>query len=372
MLSGEGGDDASQVIVVGGSLVGLSVAIALARSRIRVDVIERGPRDVEGGGGLGVDVELVRGVTGVVDGPPVCHGPDRDTTAWHLLRDWLLEACHQLPGVTVHHNVSVLEVRDEVGTDVSVVATGGRHWTGRLIVGADGVHSTVRRHVDPTHPSATYAGFILWRAMVDESAVADRTMLPAVDEPSRELYVGPYRLVTYVVPGRGGETSRGARRLNLVWYDPAREDLLRRKGKLDGLVVEGSLGAEDLSEELLTELDTVASRTWPPPWREALGVAIERKQVFGTPVAEYLPRRMVSGRTAMVGDAAHAASPMVGGGFRHGLLDAAALAVAMRGAGGFRDQLAAFEDARLGPSISHVLRSQQASETYRRRTKLIS
>jgi hypothetical protein len=31
---------------------------------------------------------------------------------------------------------------------------------------------------------------------------------------------GPYRLVTYPVPGPGGEAAVGHRRLNLVWYDP--------------------------------------------------------------------------------------------------------------------------------------------------------
>jgi hypothetical protein len=34
-----------------------------------------------------------------------------------------------------------------------------------------------------------------------------------------EVYAGPYRLVTYPVPGPNGETAIG-RRLNLVWYDP--------------------------------------------------------------------------------------------------------------------------------------------------------
>ena len=43
-------------------------------------------RAVDGGGGLGVDVDLVREVTGIGEDPPVQHGIDRDTTAWHLRR----------------------------------------------------------------------------------------------------------------------------------------------------------------------------------------------------------------------------------------------------------------------------------------------
>ncbi len=38
-----------------------------------------------------------------------------------------------------------------------------------VIVGADGARSTVRRWVSPNRPEATYAGYLLWRAMVAES-----------------------------------------------------------------------------------------------------------------------------------------------------------------------------------------------------------
>ena len=52
--------------VAGGSLVGLSTAIALSRLGLEVTVAERSPaRAVDGGGGLGVDVDLLREVTGM-------------------------------------------------------------------------------------------------------------------------------------------------------------------------------------------------------------------------------------------------------------------------------------------------------------------
>src|SRR5271154_3797715 len=90
------------VVIVGGSLVGLSSALALDKAGVRVTVLERSDADVhEGGGGLGVDVELIRQVTGTTNSPAVCHGPDRDTTAWHLLREWLESAAAARPSIAL-------------------------------------------------------------------------------------------------------------------------------------------------------------------------------------------------------------------------------------------------------------------------------
>jgi 2-polyprenyl-6-methoxyphenol hydroxylase-like FAD-dependent oxidoreductase len=356
-------------VVAGGSLVGLSAAIALSRLGFEVTVAERSPaRAVDGGGGLGVDVALLRAVTGIDADPPVLHGIDRDGTAWHLLQGWLEDHAARLPGVSIRR-----------GTDVSAVTPGdqdrgatvrtahGDAFAADLVVGADGARSTVRGAVDPAHRDARYAGVLLWRTLVDERAMPRNVTLPEAAEPAREVYAGPYRLVTYPVPGPGGETAVGHRRLNLVWYDPQQAGLLHEAGLLDGQTVHGSLAPGALPAPVRQRLADFAAANWPSPWREALAIALDAGTVFGTPIVHYKPARLVAGRVALAGDAAHAASPMIGGGFRQGLYDVRALTQALTAVGSAAevpDRLARYQEARLAAAIRHVTRSEQETAAY--------
>jgi 2-polyprenyl-6-methoxyphenol hydroxylase-like FAD-dependent oxidoreductase len=356
-------------VVVGGSLVGLSAAIAVSRLGAEVTVTEQSPaRAVDGGGGLGVDVALLREVTGIDADPPVLHGIDRDGTAWHLLQGWLEEHAARLPGVSVLRGRQVTAVtpggRDRGAT---VRTAQGDTFAADLVVGADGARSTVRATVDPGRPDGRYAGVLLWRTLVDERAMPPSVTLPAAGEPAREVYAGPYRLVTYPVPGPGGETAVGQRRLNLVWYDPEQSDLLHETGLLDGQTVHGSLAPGALPAPVRRRLADFAAARWPSPWREALAVALEAGTVFGTPIVQYKPARLVAGRVALAGDAAHAASPMVGGGFRQGLYDVRALTGALTAATSPDEvpgALARYERARLGAAIRHVVGSEQETADY--------
>ena len=364
-----------QCVVAGGSLVGLSAAIALSGLGITVTVLERTPsRAAAGGGGLGVDVALLAQVTGIDDEPPVVHGTDRDTTAWHLLQGWLEDHALRRRGITVRRGTEVTGVQP--GDDrqpARVLTADGGEYRADLVIGADGARSTVRGGVAPDDPDARYAGVLLWRTMVAEQSLPDGAPRLRSGEPSREVYAGPYRLVTYLVPGAAGETATGHRRLNLVWYDPEQGGLLRSKGLLDGETVHGSLAPGDLPDPVRERLAAFAAANWPSPWREALALALAGGTVFGTPIVHYKPERLTRGRTALAGDAAHAASPMVGGGFREGLYDVAALARLLAGQTGsaaIPGALGRYEQARLGPAIRHVSVSERATAAYLARAGL--
>jgi 2-polyprenyl-6-methoxyphenol hydroxylase-like FAD-dependent oxidoreductase len=307
-------------------------------------------------------------VTGIDGEPPVVHGTDRDTTAWHLLQGWLEDHALRRRGVTVRRGTQVTGVQP--GSDrqpARVVTADGGDYQADLVIGADGTRSTVRSSVAPDDPDARYAGVLLWRALVDEQALPGGVARLRSGEPSREVYAGPYRLVTYLAPGAAGQTGIGHRRLNLVWYDPEQGDLLRDLGLLDGETVHGSVVPEALPGRVRERLARFATANWPSPWREALALALAGGTVFGTPIVHYKPQRLARGRAALAGDAAHAASPMVGGGFREGLYDVAALAQLMAGLtalAAIPGALGRYQELRLGPAVRHVTLSEQATAAY--------
>jgi 2-polyprenyl-6-methoxyphenol hydroxylase-like FAD-dependent oxidoreductase len=136
------------------------------------------------------------------------------------LQGWLEDHAARLPSVRVLRRRQVTAVTSG-GPDRSATArtAQGDAFAADLVVGADGARSTVRATVDPHH-DARYAGVLLWRTLVDEQAMPPNVTLPRAGEPAREVYAGPYRLVTYPVPA-------ASRKQRPTW--PARPDVMPQR-----------------------------------------------------------------------------------------------------------------------------------------------
>jgi 2-polyprenyl-6-methoxyphenol hydroxylase-like FAD-dependent oxidoreductase len=338
-------------IVIGGSLAGLTCALVLARHAIDVTVIER-VDDVREGSGLGIDRAMLARLSGADTRTLPVVSAGRDSASWHLLRDWLFAVARRHEHITLI-DAEVAEVTQSEDAGCAHLADGTIHQADALF-GADGYRSLTRTVVDPDRPYADYAGYVMWRGLVEESALPRGTPLPGnqLDLVSTDRWT----LVAYAVPGADGSTARGRRRISFAWYDAGADALFERFGCIVAGTVRGTISTRRLPEDVLAQLRTNAD-AFPTPWREAIVAATERRGIFATPIAEYAPDRLVRGRLALVGDAAHVATPMTGSGLATTFNDLLALErLTEDGIAGMRalHVLAAYERERLRPARTLV------------------
>ncbi|WP_405658265.1 FAD-dependent monooxygenase [Streptomyces sp. NBC_01166] len=362
------GTEACRAVVVGGSLAGLMTGLALARSGIDVTLLERVGSFPRSGASLGgVDERLLMRLTGGAFPPPGSVAGRSVTSGiqpWDFLHQRLRAAAEADERITVHHRTRVIRVGQDPDAAWAVTED-GRTYRGEVVIGADGHRSTVRAAVAPDKPDAAFAGYLIWLGVADESALAPGHRYPRDFDI---LHGGEDVLLGYPLASRRGSIRPGSRRMGWAWYDASRTDLLRQTGSVRGTVVQHSLRAADIPETTFKELMAEAADLWPAPWRDAILDSLERSDILGTPIAEYVPELLINGRVALVGDAAHVPTPMTGSGFAAAMKDAEAVAEAL--ASGLRhgtplpQALAVYERKRLPQVRSMVQSGQQFSRSF--------
>ena len=343
--------------IVGGSLVGLSTAIALARCGADITVFDRDDSLVAGTG-LGVNPDLIHEVCG--EDPRRGGGPagrlplvwtHRYTTSWDLLHGWLRNtaAAHTNISVRFGERVTAIAQTEEAAV---VVNEDGRHFLFDCVLGADGYRSTTRSYVCQEVSDPNYGGALIWRGIVNERDQMVR--LPPVLASGGDLRNTPegFRLIAYPIPGPSGETEPGNRRVNWGWYDRTRLPMLEQLGCVrDGKVLRSARHSE--VSAFRRELIRYAESSWSSPWREYVTASLQSNNWFATPVAEFLPAKLANGRVAILGDAAHVTAPTTGAGLETGLQDVLALMNRFRGSIGSSDipgLLREYEKERLLPA----------------------
>jgi salicylate hydroxylase len=168
------------------------------------------------------------------------------------------------------------------------------------VIGADGIHSTLRSLVAPSSTEPRFSGLCAFRCLVPADAAPDMALRPV-----QTLWLGPdHHFVHYPI-------SAG-RLVNVVAMAPARE------WRTDSWNAEGSV--DDLMREFegwdarVTQL--IASATDTKRW-----ALYDREPLEG----------WAKGRIALLGDAAHAMLPFFGQGAAQAIEDAEALAECLAG-----------------------------------------
>jgi 2-polyprenyl-6-methoxyphenol hydroxylase-like FAD-dependent oxidoreductase len=245
----------------------------------------------------------------------------RILSSWGRLYRALKDA---FPAERYHFAKSLVSFTDD-GAGITATFDDGTRARGDLLIGADGIRSTVRAQILP-HAEPRYAGYVAWRGLVPEAA------LPA--ELHREIfahnmvcYPDGDAMTAYPVPGPDNDVRPGHRAYNWVWYHPLTPAGLTAlctdaSGCCHGTAIAPSL----IRPEAIAEMRATARTALAPQCVQVIELTA---QPFFQAIFDLESPRMFVGRAALLGDAAFVARPHVGMGVTKAALDAQCLADAL-------------------------------------------
>ena len=179
-----------RAVIIGGSMSGLFAAASLRRIGWDVDVYERSKVELVGrGAGITTHPELLdalrasgAGMTNLgveVDkrialdraGRVIAEKPlPQILTSWDRLQRLMRETIEEAH----YHLGHTFERVEQDGSQVVVHFAGGRHERADLLVGGDGIRSSVRAQLAPA-VEPIYAGYFIWRGAPNEADLKPQT-----------------------------------------------------------------------------------------------------------------------------------------------------------------------------------------------------
>lgn len=306
-------------VVVGGSLSGLMTALALSEQGISVTVLEKSKEGARSGATLKVDgysfnqTKIEKKLKRLVsDGKGTVQ-------LWSSIESRLRKNAHDDPNISLHYNTRVVSV-DQDEQSAWAETKDGQFFKADILIGADGHRSMVRKKIAPHHPDAEFAGYVVWMASFPENELEENKR-PDPDEKQVKIFndIGGFLFGSVI------KVENETTRIGCTWYDNTQTELLYRLGAVKGKFVHHSIQGSDIPEKDLEVLAEQAKSHWSEPWRTATIHAIRSSNFIGVPIKEYVPVKLIHGRLALVGDAAHVPSPITTSGFNEALIDAVIL-----------------------------------------------
>jgi len=231
---------------------------------------------------------------------------------------------------------------EQNGSGVHVHFSGGRVEHGDILVGGDGVRSGVRAAIQPD-VQPIYAGYYIWRGAPNEADLSPRALEEVF--PYFSFFLPPQQqVICYPIAGFDDDLRPGHRRFNFIWYRVADTHLLKEMCVDDrGHQHDYSVPPPLIRKDLIATLRDEGQDALPPSINDCLRVI---EQPFFTPIYDFIAPHIVSGRMALVGDAASNARPHMGFGVSKAGCDAQALANALRDHDNIDTALAAYNRLR--------------------------
>ncbi|WP_047236526.1 UbiH/UbiF family hydroxylase [Chromobacterium subtsugae] len=311
-------DSQYHAIIVGGGLVGASLALALARAGKRVALLEARPPSFDGlDSGWDARIYAVSPANrrfleslgtwpgmeriSAIAAMDVCgdaggriqfsaRDADADALAWIAENRWLLAALwRQLADSDVDCLHGGAQSLATTASEARLALDDGRQLSAELLVGADGANSWVRSQLGLAASVKPYG---------QSGVVANFACEKPHQGVARQWFTGDSILAWLPMAGN---------RISMVWSTPDPQSLLI------------------LSPEALAEKVAAAGG-------RQLGAFSTLTAAAAFPLRLIQPEAVVSERVALIGDAAHTVHPLAGQGVNLGFQDAAQLADLLRAA----------------------------------------
>ena len=342
-----------RVLIVGAGIGGLAAAHALHRAGLRPHVFERGSEVSALGGAVTLHVAARRALAelGMSEPLTAVAGDVRNHTfvlksangrvlltrradAVTIARRELVRAlADRLPEGTLELDAPLVDLR---ASQAGITARFGaaRDERGAVLVGADGIHSLVRRQTVGATP-LRYSGFTAWRAIATFT--------------HSELRAG----VAQFAVGRG-------ERFGMIPMSAQRVDWFAWRA------VPEAADADSRPKDRLAE----RFAAWFPPIPELIQATPEHEILTGRIYDRPPTDRWGSGRVTLLGDAAHAALPSSGQGAGLAVEDALVLAdelsrVDLADRSAVAAALRAYEARRIPPTSAVVRRAWRETRAWR-------
>jgi 2-polyprenyl-6-methoxyphenol hydroxylase-like FAD-dependent oxidoreductase len=357
-------------VIIGGSISGLFVAAFLRLKGWEVDVYERSTVELVGRGAgitthpellealeksgagtrdLGVEVE--KRIALDREGRVIGQKDLRQVlTSWDRLQRLLRETVDR----SHYHLGHTFEQVDQDASGVVVHFAGGRSERADILVGGDGIRSSVRAQMAPGI-EPIYAGYYIWRAAPNEADLKPETRESIF--PYYILFVAAQQHVFgYPIAGLNNDLRVGHRRYNVGWYRVGDAQELRKMCVDEkGHQHEYSVPPPLIRKDLIARMRADAEKILPPQVLECFNSV----RPFFTPIYDFATPRFVFGRVALVGDAASSARPHMGFGMAKAGGDAQALAEALGSHNHVDEGLAAYNRMRQPLSERIVLHGRK-------------
>lgn len=209
--------------------------------------------------------------------------------------------------------------------------------SGELLIGADGIRSTVRTSFYPDEGAPRFAGRLLWRASVAGAPFLDgRTMIMAGHQDQK--------FVCYPISAVHARAGRAL----LNWVAEL---------KVDG----EAPPPQDWNRQVGRERFAAHFARWRFDWLDVPALIAAAAPIYEFPLADREPLpRWSHERITLLGDAAHPMYPIGSNGASQAILDGHALAAALDGQGAVPAALQAYEAVRR-PSTTAIVLANRAN-----------